>query len=173
MCKKKPVDKNKVTEEFKKKYTQNIQQSPLANAMWLSHIMYNFVAPIISVSTKTEFLQDMHYELREKDKIKNVVSDFENNWSSQLAYADDQIRSSYFSLKKPNFIMKTIWRTYWKQFLVCLFMSIVFSTMQYVNTYILYKSLNAIKTHPDTEAIIIDWSQIGILLVTLIASKIV
>ena len=49
-------------------------------------------------------------------------------------------------------------------------MSLIFSSCKYVNTIILYKSLDAFSS--DDGKIVIDWNQIAILLSTLVVSKI-
>ena len=66
------------------------------------------------MSNKTEFEQDMHYQLQEKDKIKNVLNKFETEWFKKVDKYKRKLRDSYFSIKRPNLIMSTIWETHWK-----------------------------------------------------------
>ena len=56
----------------------------------------------------------MHCQLQEKDKIKNVLNKFETEWFKKVEKHKKKLRDSYFSIKRPNLIMSTIWETHWK-----------------------------------------------------------
>lgn len=178
MCRKKPLsdaEKKQIQEDFKNKYSQTQSQSPHQRSWCLTDILYSYVSPILSISTKTEFQQDMHYQSRDKDKIENVLKAFTKNWQKLETEYKKETEEKTFDLKKPNFLGKCIMRTYACQFFVCLIMSLIFSSCQYINTIILYQALESMKNNADPNdptKIVIDWKEMGILLGALVASKI-
>lgn len=172
MCKKKIYDKKKVVEDYKQRYAQNVSQNPLTNMTIFGRALFSYANPIMAVSTKTDFQQEMHYHLPEKDKIESILTDFQKNWDELTNEKYGEIRSKWFSMKKPNLLLTCMWRTYRFKFLFCVILSILFTSMQYVNTLILYQSLSAFETDTITKEVTINWNKIQILMVTLVVSKI-
>jgi ABC-type multidrug transport system fused ATPase/permease subunit len=174
MCKKKPVDEQQASEDYKAKYCQSESQNPYLNSWLFGTLFFSWVSPVINIAKKTSFEQDMHYKLPEHQKISVLYKKFDSNWSKIYAANKQTILTSRYELKKPNIIYKALWSTYQCKLFVCFLMSFIFSAAQYVNSYLLYQSLKAFKkSGTDAEGnIIVPWEEVGVLMACLIISKI-
>ena len=133
--------------------------------------MYNYVNPILQVCKKTDFTQDMHYQLAKEDKVENYLAIFQENWSKLLKKNYDKIRNSYFSINKPDLLLKCIWKTHFNKYVICLFLTVVYTACKYINCILMYKTLESFNEDKNGKIIIIV-KQFIILMSVLVVTKI-
>ena len=126
----------KTIEKFKSKYSIPGVKSPYEKSWWIGKLFFTWALPIIWVSRKVPFQQDMNYNPRPKDKVENQIINFERNWNKLLLELIDQIKSSIYSVKKPKIIYKALWRTYKYKIIVLIVLSLIMSAVGYINTLI-------------------------------------
>lgn len=180
MCRKKDTrSREQIAADYRAKYAGDISKSQVQNSWWWGHMLYSWCNPILAVSRKTDFMQDMHFELRPENKIGHSVTKFQENWALAVKKNAAKILDAEFQIKKPMFLGGVIFKTYRCKILICFMMALIFSVAQYVNTIILYQSLKSLvifdPKFPGEKREIMNFDIVIIseLLGTLVAAKVI
>jgi len=124
--------------DYRKNYTK--QPSPFEKGGWINHVLFNWLNPMIEVATKTDFLQDMHYDLRPQDKARSYCGELEKHWKE--IYPTGQLK--YGSATPIRGLLLAMWRTYNSPFIWCLFGHTVVIVAEFYCTYLIYLSIDEV-----------------------------
>lgn len=171
MCRKKPKYNKVLIEDFKRKYSKTVHQSPYNKAWCFSKLFFLYVTPILKICTKTTFEQDMNYQINDEDKMVNILEKFEKNWTQLLSENQSAVRESYYNMKKPNFLMKCVWRTYKMEFIITFILTLIMTTFSYANTIILFRILRSFSFDPETHNVDPNKKQVIILVCVLVTNQ--
>lgn len=130
---------NSIKYKYIDKYTG--KQSPFEKAGIFSTLFFTWVNPMINVAWKLkDFDQNMHYDLREKDKTLHVFEKFEKNWKKiyPLGYTELGVPS------KSNGFFRVIWMTFKWSLLHAMILSLIISFLSYFNSWLIYKSIQTL-----------------------------
>lgn len=121
--------------EYKAKYSG--KDGPLAKAGCFSTILFSWLDPMIEISNKSEFSQDMHYEMKDEDGSAHVGEMFEAHWRN--IYPKSQVSPG---TKTPvNGIFLAIWRTFKGDLLLGVFGNLVITIVEFLNAYLIFASI--------------------------------
>lgn len=96
--------------QYKQKYCND--EGPYVKSYWFSKLFFCWINPIISISKKVTFEQDMYYKIPEYDKIENLLKKFERNWDQVVHEQHERIQKSEYEIQKPQIIYSVLWRTF-------------------------------------------------------------
>src|SRR3990167_2338161 len=125
-------------DEFKRNFTQG--PGPFAEASLLSKLMFGCLTPIIEVSQKVEFTQDLHYKLREDDQSEKISRELESNWRKQhpsptVAPGTPTPVTSFF---------KSLWSTFRVQIILGIVAQILQIIMEFSNAALIYAAIELV-----------------------------
>jgi ATP-binding cassette subfamily C (CFTR/MRP) protein 1 len=132
------MEESKEAKERKDYYARYTgKPGPLARAGWLSRVLFNWLNPMIEISSKSEFSQDMHYEMRKEDGSAYIGELFEANWRN--IYPRSQVSPG---TKTPvNGIFRAIWRTFKWDLILGVLGNLVITVVEFLNAYMIFVSI--------------------------------
>jgi hypothetical protein len=74
------ITEEEVQDNFREKYSGDVSKNPYNTRNPFTQMFFSWVGPIISVSRKCKFQQDMHYAMLPEDKISNQMVSMEKVW---------------------------------------------------------------------------------------------
>ena len=127
-----------IKEAFINKYCKG--PSPYQKAGFFSKLFYLWLNPIMNAAAKVPLTQDMHYQLRDEDKSIVIANRMEKLWYE--IYPKGQLPPG--TTTPVGGFLKMIWRTFtWTLFFSITGM-IFFTSMEFMNTYLLYLAINEV-----------------------------
>ena len=137
--------KQKAKEEYTKKYCN--QPGPFQKSGLLGLLLFNWVTPMVDIAYKLgEFEQSMHYDLRPEDQSNEVCNLFEKNWS--VVYPNGFLPPGQKTAASGFF--KVIWMTFRWKLLLGVIVSVISSSVQYINSFIIYKAIQQVSATSST-----------------------
>ena len=167
---KKDLENEKQT--YLQKYVH--KESPFVTANFFQRIFFTWVNPILNVSSKQPFQEDMLYSVP-KDKSSEVeIVFFRENMQSLLEEYKDKIEETKYceESKKPNILFKACVKTFKKDIFRCLIMSLVFSIVAYFSAGLLYWTLHAFDAKNEEGNSQIEWTRVFMLLAAIVVTRI-
>lgn len=132
-----PVESPEV-KEYRRKFTK--QPSPFALSDWFSQLFFRWLDPIIDVATKTDFKQDMHYNLRPEDTASADAQNLEREWNKEYPVPQLEVGT-----KTPIMgLLKTIWRTFWIPLSWSVVGHLTVIIVEFINAYLIYRAIQSV-----------------------------
>lgn len=135
----------KIKSDFIKEYVD--KPSPLENANIFQRIFMTWVNPVVKVSNKIEYKEDMIYKLPSNMKLEQEMTTMENNFEEMKNKYSTKIEQTKYDdiNKKPHVLLRTFWKTYKFDILLCLLLTFIEMGSNYVGTGLYYKTIQSTK----------------------------
>jgi ATP-binding cassette, subfamily C (CFTR/MRP), member 1 len=133
------AEEQSIRDEYKEKYTKG--PGPFAEANLFSKLMFSWLSPIIDISQKVEFTQDLHFKLRESDKSNQMTEILENNWKKY--HPEGQVKPG---TKTPvlSFYL-AIWDSTKAQLFLGIFLQALQVVFEFFGAYLVYNAIERVQ----------------------------
>ena len=105
-----------------------------------SHLLFNWLNPMIALATKVDFNQEMHYDLRREDRTANVADGLEREF--RRIYPKGMLPVGTHT--PVSGLFWSIWRTFKTQILLGTLGFFMISVAEMLTTFMVYKSIEAV-----------------------------
>lgn len=141
--------KDNLMRQYLRRFTG--QKSPYTKATLMNRLVFAWLNPILSIASKVDFSQDMHYDLSEEDQSLKIADRLETQWRLIAPSSHMEIGS-----KTPVFgLLKTIWLTFKSQIIKHTGLQIVLAIADFLSIFVVYMTIGQVALIDPTDTSVV------------------